>query len=454
MGLGSHKKAAVIAIATAATFTGQSQAQDGGSAISGNLNLSTSITSNSNQGLNPVSAGTTLTASETLGFSLTSETRAQSLGLSINTGVTYKDDPSGDTTLTFNSPDLDLNYSREGANSSFNFGANYNTGDVVDVIAQDPTSTVVAADDGTLNVTGLSFGLQAGIEAPVGVEISGSSKNSDYTDTTDPDLVDNEDMSLSATVNFRFSPVTNGSLTATQTSSSAESVGNLETESISYSFGLSHELRRGLTMSGALGMRENTTTEFLATSETDGLFGNLGLNQDLPNGSIYGEVSFDESESVGTTSLTFGGSTNLKDGALSASITATDDGAFGNVVLGSLDFSKELANGSFVVGISQSIEKDINDDDQKYSSIGMSYSQEINSISGFDLSLDITQSEDLSTSNSSTKTKLSVGYNHELTQDWDLSVGYSHQQFSETGSADADSDSLYLTLSRSVALSF
>jgi hypothetical protein len=447
-----HLKASVIGLAAAALFSGTAEAQDGPSATSGVLNFTTSVVSDSNEGLDPVSAGTSLSASEILSLGVVSETRTQSFRFSIDTGITYDDDPAGGTTLTFASPDLDFGYSRQSANSSFNLGASYNTGDVVDAIGQNPAA--VAVDDGIVNVTSVSFGLQTGIEAPVGFDISGSAQNSDYAGTTDPDLVDNQDMSLSASVNLRFSPVTDGSITASRSSSSAETAGNLKTETVSYSFGLSHELRRGLSVSGSLGMRENTTTEFLVTSETDGLFGNFGISQDLPNGSIFGDLSFDESEAVRSTSLTFGGSTNLKDGALSASITATADGVFGNQVLGSLDYSKELASGAITVGLSQSIEQDVLDNDQKFSSVEMSYSQEINSVSGFDLSLDLSQTKDLTTSDTSTFTELSVGYSREVTRDWDLSVGYSHRRFSETGSADADSDSLYLSLSRSVALSF
>jgi len=459
MGRGSTFGQTAIAIATVSLLSTNSNAQESGlgTPFVASLDLSTRVESDSNAGLDTVSAGTTFEASQSLNFAISSETRVQKL--SFNTGTTLKfvDSPGGGTSSDLSDPTLRLSYSREGANSDVSAALSYRESDVNDAIsAEDSTVDDVTVDTGKLEVTTASVSLNFANNAPFRYSFSAAMTDRNYSDTTDPDLFDKSTETLSASAFFRISPVTEASAKVSRTATSSENPEQTEKETVSYSLGMSHEFRQGLTLNGELGYRTVDTTEFPLFTTTEGTFGSLDIEQEVGNGKIFGGVDFDASDGDESVSLTFGRDIDLPDGSLSASLTIFNSDDDGTQYLGSLDYSRDMPTGALTVGLTQSISTDEDDEDSKFSKLGLGYSQELNSVSRVGLALDLSQSQDIGTGASETKSRanLTATYSRSLTKDWDLSVGYKHRRYDVTGSDTAVSDSIFMTLSRNIAFGF
>jgi hypothetical protein len=290
--------------------------------------------------------------------------------------------------------------------------------------------------------------------APLSFSLAASFADRDYRDATDPDLADNMSTSISATADLRFSPVTSGAVTVGRDTTAYDNLAGTETLSTYYSFSGSHALARSLTLSASLGYRQMETTETPLVTTSEGIFGTLDAVQEMPNGTVFGGLDFDSSNANETFSLTMGRSLELRAGSLSASVTSTTGDAFGTLFLGEVDYSKEIATGAITFGLTQSISTNIDGDDVKFSRIGLGYSQELTSTSDLSLAFDLNETHDLVSGVHATRTDFSATYRHELTPDWDMSVGFQRRQYSETGVGDATSDAIFLNLSRSIALGF
>ena len=286
------------------------------------------------------------------------------------------------------------------------------------------------------------------------MSFSASQNFRDYSDTTYPDLVDSRNRSLGVTARLRFSPVTQGTLSVSRSNSEIENADNTEKQTTSYRFGVSHELRRGLSLNANLGYSETEKTESSVTTMTDVSSLSIGASQDLVNGAIFGNVKF-SSDDNDRVSLTFGRSMELPDGSLSASVTAINDTGSGTKFLGNLNYSKDLPRGGFNVGLSQSLTTNNDDEDVKFSRLGVGFNQSINSVSRINLSMNVarTQADAGSGAGEKTRGDISASYTQELAEDWNMSVGYRHRAFSETGTS-AESDSVFLTLTKNIALGF
>ena len=459
MGRGRFFGHTAIAIATAALSSAGVSAQTANpnSPVVLDMDLVTSVDINNNRDLDVVSPGTTYSASETLSFGITSQTRVQVLKFSSSAALRFLDTPGDGSSFDFENPNLRLSYSREAADSNINLSASYRVSDVVDAIDGDePTSEDLTPDTGSLTAYSASLNYQVGVNAPLGFSLNASISDRDYSDPTDPDLFDNSKNSIGVSASLRFSPVTQGILSASRNASSSDNAGSTDKVTTSYGFSVSHELRRALTLDATLGHRSVETTDFGVVSESSGFYGGIDAVQAMPNGSVFGGVNFDSSSSDDKISLTFGRSMDLPDGSLSASLTASQGDTSGTQFLGSLNYVRDLPTGAVSVGLSQSITSNAADEDVKFSKLGIGYSQELTAASGLNLALDLSRSEDAGGGTVDTKNRadFTASYSRELTPEWDLSLGYKHRRYTVTGSPTASSDSLFLTLSRSLALGF
>lgn len=446
-----------IAIATVSLSTTELLAQaNPASPVSVTANLTTRAAVATNKNLSTSSTGTTTSISETLSFGITSETKTQALSLTGSAALRYFSVAGGDSSVDFDKPRLTLSYSQNTANSGVSLSANYRKVDVIDAIdEEDAVAEDLIADTGTLTTYGANVSLQGGKQAPLSYSFNASFANREYAGVTSAELFDTRRTSYGATVGFRFSPVTTGTLRASISNSTAENATASETQVTSYSFGLSHELRRALNVNASIGMSQTETTEGGATSTSDRTTASLNLRQGVSNGSYTVGLDVSSSGDDNRTSLSFGRSLDLRDGSLSASLTAsqTSDDVR---LLGNLNYQKDLPRGSFNVGLTQSITTNEDDEDIQFSRLGLGYSQQLTSSSNLNLSMNLTRSEDGGAGSAITRTRsnFSASYSQELTPDWDLSVGYTHGIFEETGSASSSSDSVFMTLTRGIALGF
>ncbi|MEE9427092.1 MAG: hypothetical protein V3V25_02990 [Paracoccaceae bacterium] len=455
---GNIKKLQVAIAATAAAFSATvANAQTPNSPVTVNLSFSSKLSIDTNPNLAAVSSGTELAFSEGLFASFNNITQNQDLQVSVDTGFSFASTAGGGTSGSFNSPKFKLSYTRDSANSDLALSADYWSGDVTSSFDADPTSAIfIIVDTGTLVKSDLNFAYNWGLTAPLGFSLNASYSGSDYTGTSDPALFDSITTTVSAGANFRFSPNTNGSLTAFTTNYDSNDPIGTNSVTNEWAFKVTRDLATGLVLSGNAGYRDVTTATSLSTTNRNGFFLGLDATQPVARGTYFGGISLDDSGSSLQTALTVGRSMDFPDGSLTASITANNVSGGSTQILASASYLKQLPDGSITLDLSQSLTENYLSQDVKLSSLGVIYQKNLNSDSDLNLAFDVSRSEDAGAGFAATlnRSKLTASYSRSLTPDWNMSVGYEHRQKSGSTVSTANSDSVFLTLTRDLQFGF
>ena len=445
-----------LAVVAVALSVGQTHAQTPTSPVTGSVSLSTILDVDTNPGLTATPV-TTTTLSEQLSFSIKTENRNQTFEFLGSTELSYGIQTGSSGSISITDPDFVARYTRDAANASINASANYRRGDITTIFDIDPSAAVVlVTDNGTVTTTGADIQAQIGKNAPLGVTFDLGYDNVDFAGTTDPNLFDTRTTTLGFDTRLNFSPVTTGNFRVNHTDYSAADATSTRTQTTTYDFALSHELRRALQIDLNLGYQTRDLTLSGITGTNDGFKAGVNLTQTLPNGSIFGGIGIDQTGAADRTSLSFGRSLTLPAGSLSASITAADVVGSSLQVFGSANYTQSLADGSFSVNLDQSLSTNQNNEDILFTRFGLGYQQQVTGTSDLNLSLDMSRSEDGGAGAAPTQNRatLAATYSRQLTQEWDMSVGYRHRIFSSSTSPQADSDTLFLTLTRNIQFGF
>lgn len=454
----NHKKI-TLAIAAVALGVGPLHAQQSQSpsSASGTITLTTGAIVDTNAKLAVTSPGTQLKFSENLRFTVTTANRNNRLTFSGGAALSMTMPPGGGTTTAVTTPQVTLTYGRTAANASFNAMARYWSGDVTTSYDIDPSAaTVLVVDDGTLTRTGGTLAVRTGLQAPLTLSFDLSYDNRDYSGTADPSLFDETTTQLGATANMRFSPVMRGVLSARLTDYDASDAASTNTQTTDLDFSLSHDLARGLTLGANVGAQQRDITASGTTTSRSGARAGLSATQAMPRGTVFANILFDQSGPKDRTTLTFGRNLTLPAGAVSASVAATDIQGSGVSLLGNASYNQQLADGSFDLTFSQSIQTNQFDQDILTSRLGLGYMQQVTSTSGLNVRLDLTRSEDGGAGAAPTNSRatLNASYNRNLTPDWDLTVGYTYRLASSPGASNASGNSIYVNVARNIGFNF
>ncbi len=455
---GSRKTVQAGMITTVAVLAAASAfAQTQNSPMTGQLTFSTSADVATNRGLAAVSPGTTLQLSEKFGFSFITETSTQKLQFFGNASVSAATVPGGGTTRSFTRPTATLRYSRAGATGDVSADASYWVGDVNSSYLLDPTNPAsLITDTGTLARTTASFTGNIRTNAPLGFTFTGSYNARNYNGTTNPALFDDTTTTLGVAANLRMSATTQGTVSVSRTSYVSGDQFSTQYQTLDLNFGLTHDLASGISISGNLGYQDKRTTASGATSKAVGAVGGLNITRTLPNGSVYGGLNVNLAGGTPKSVLSFGRALDLPSGTLNASLSADWKSGGPVRVLGAAAYTRQLSDGALTLDFNQSISTNNLSQDIRVSSLTLDYKKALNSVSGVNLSVSLSRSEDLGgVGPSYGRASVSAAYSRALTPDWDLSVGYSRQQSSNSLSATtAASDSLFLTLTRGIQFGF
>lgn len=318
-----------------------------------------------------------MTLGTELSFGFSSRKAGESLSLDGGVGLLLRDeDGSFDTQII--TPHVGLAYSREARDAAFSLNADYSR-DRIELLR--PLSDFTNADGvlvlptspSELVGTGLRQELSGGVQvelgktAPLGLILSANASQIDYSDTSDPDLVDKQTTDISVTGLYRMSPVATLSLGVQQS-----------TDSVT---GDSRNLRLGL--------------DYRVSPVFDIA---LGADHSLDDNS---------------TSPTLSGVYRLQTGQLSFDVTRDST----EVV-----FTQRTATGQLTARAGQE------QDDSGTGTVnllGLGYAQAINDVSRLGVGLFYTDQN--GTASDSTATEVVVNYSHSLTQDWDLNAGMNYR---------------------------
>ncbi len=378
-------------------------------------------------------------------------------------GVLRAIDPPGASSRSFDNQRARFGYDRQGVNSTFGFGLDYDFSsvDAIDpfeddrFFEEDPLDeTDLTQDRGDRQQIGARFSYETGLSDPLGFILSGRYRERSYSGTTDPDLFDTDLYSLSGTTRLNLSPVTETRLVLRYEDYTADDAALTNRRTTSASLGLTHALSSTDTFDVSIGVQNIETDEtILGTRRSDtedGVIGSIGLTRELATGSIG--TTFDLNNSVNGQSATWLANRAwlLPRGSVELSLGVTSDVDDTIRPVGSVDFTHQMLRSTFSASLSRQVATSSQSNELRTTQASLGYGYEINSLSSVNFTANYAEVERLggAIADDTTRTNLRATYSRALTPDWQLSSGYEYRVRDETGVSTATSNRVFLTLQR------
>lgn len=443
----------LLATAALAAGAGTVLAQDGGLNFTGRF--AQSLDFSDNPDFTDDFTGTALRSRTNLSFGLDSVTAGQSLSINIGAAWRYTLSTSDDqpTREGLTDPFVTIAYDRNSATSLLSFSASYresNTGDLSFVL--DPDTLDLIVDDGTVARTNLAFGLDTGIGEPLGLSLDVSYARRAYSNTTDPDLSDNETFQFAGSARFQVTPTTSASLIARYIDDNDFGSSDYQRKTARFGFGIDHEISATQQFRFDMTADNIDTTDGGVTTTEEGYSFSLGYSQDLPNGGFSVNAS-STLQNIGTrNTLRFSRDFVLPDGdlVLYAGVTNNDTSDL-NPILG-VEYTRELRDSQISARVEQRVNQASTSDDEFLNRlIEVDYSREVNSVSGWQTSFGFAESENLTDGSVDRQTNFQISYRRDLTRVWDVVGGYRYRARTSTQDPDRTSNTLFLTIQRDFA---
>ncbi|MEO8242358.1 MAG: hypothetical protein ABI832_08585 [bacterium] len=455
------KESTVIGAATLAlclTSSGVPAQQAGDAAVPPRLtfNLGSSLTYDDNPDLSVTGSGPLTSLDTRLGLDLNTATPGQSLQFGLN-GLGRV--TSGDG-LVFRDPSANLAYTLDGANSRLSVTALYQQSPVdlfEPVVASDGsvTPTDILATSGKITTSSAGFSFETGLQGPLGFDLSGNYSGRAYSDTSDPSVYDSTSEDLTAAVHLRMATGGDLSLTASASQTDYQNATQTLRNGSDLSLGYSQDLRPGLALQASLGESRTTTRESgSADSTSTGAIGSLGLDADLVNGQASVQLSSTRDAVGARQSLSFGRSLELPTGNLDATFGLSGRRGEGSQLIGTLSYSYTLPTDNFGVNLSRQVVLNADNLDVANTVLGVTYQHQINDVSSLGLSVNLlaTGGGGSPGVDDALRQSFSTTYTRDLTADWQLATGYQFRSLDQSSVGTAQSNSVFLTISRKFTL--
>lgn len=377
------------------------QAQDQGG-TTGVFSLSERLSTVTNPELSAGGSDGITSLTTGLGYSLTSRTVNESIGLDAGLGLILRD-VGGSFETEVTAPNLGLSYGRSAQDSDLSVNVGYSRDQIETVRSLDdfinddgilvlPDNPDDLVGTGTKQDMSASARLELGKTAPFGVTFAADFSKVQYFETTDPDLVDEVSSTLSATGRFTVSPLISLSLGISQTHVKADGSPADDSRDLT--------LRASYQVSPVLLVTAGASHSF-----TDG-----------------------------TTSPSLSGVYTLQTGQLSLNLT--DDSQ-------ELVYSQTLQTGQLTARASHGPDST---GTGTVDLLGLGYNQAINDVSG--LGLGLFYNHETTPGSDVAGTDLVVSYNRKVTQDWGLNMGLNYRLRDEAGVGTGNSAGLFVGISR------
>jgi hypothetical protein len=393
--------------------------ETGGVALT--FGLSQRLETTENLSLSSRSAGRTTQAITELSFNLLTETRVQRLSFDAEATLRAVTGGGRDgADIEFGDPRASLDYQRTSANARFNLSGYTDVADIAflrtleDFRGTDgeidlPDDLSDLSGTGTRRSYGAETSLDWGDAGPVGFGLFARFARIDYVDATDPDLIDNQRVTLGATLRLSLNAATD------------------------LTFGLDRQTYED----AAPNTRRRTTTGF-----------DVGIARELTNGSLTADLSIDRTAGGTRTALNFGRSLELPNGALTAGVGIGRSAAGRTNLTGNLTLQQALADGQLTATLQRGFTTGTNDSEELTTSLSLDYTKQITSRGTLGLGLTYVDNQDTATDLATKTASLSASYTYALTPDWGLTAGYTQRLRQEEPNARANSGTAFVVLSR------
>lgn len=393
------------------------------------------------------------TSRTTLGLSLSSETRTESLVFDLSAEIVGDFGGSSSDDFDLENTLAAFQYDREGANSTLSFSASYSEVFLDDSVFLSGDSLVI--DTGEVDATVVALGFETGLEGPFGLELDARYSDRDYRNTSDPDLADVETASLDAIAHFRINPAMSWrALAGISTEDEADALST-QSDTTYFGFGIEGESGGGFSYFGdVIYDRSETSTSAPSTSTEDGLGIELGLSQERANGALGLSMSSRIDDAGRRSEAEVNRSFEFPTGAVEFSLGVVDqEGDDSLRMTGGFDYSREIANGDITASLSQVATTD-SGTPYLNTSLALNLRQEINANSGWEAGLEYFESNQLGGTDDDTHGVATLAYTRDLTADWNMRTGIEHTRVTETGASDRSSNTVFFNIERDITFGF
>lgn len=418
-------------------------AQDSGRTST--FTLGSTVSSTSNPDLDPDGSDTETVAQVDLGYELGFRTLTTDVVFGLS-GSLQAGDESG-----LDSPAASLNITHDAVRHELSFSASAVRSDVTDssISTDDDVTFEVFDTTGERVINKLSVGVTGGIDLPIGYDLSYSTTDVRYYDTTSTTYSDTDTDVLSVGLSAEISPRIETSLDLSYLDFTSDNVSETHRVTSSASLGADFQLDDITEIALDLGYTQVDTETTTGTDIEDGTTLGVSISREDSLGS-YG-LDFDRSISVGGAQDTFTLSRALAFplGELSAQAGFTKvEGGDTNFV-GELDFSIEGLRQTLDLSASRRVTFDDDAEETVISQLSGTFYQSLTEVSNLELSLTGRMDEDSASDQLSMD--LSVAYAHTLVEDTSLRLGLSADLSREDDGSSvetANSASVFLSLTR------
>lgn len=419
---------------------GASLAQEGGVLLTFGIENRLELSRNADLALPP--AGTEIANVTLLSFGIQSETALDRLDFSVSGGLIARNTDDG-SEVDFGRSVLTFGYNREVPAAVLDLSAEYRSDDVGafgdDLGAVDET--------GTRSDLFLSARLETGRTSGLGFVVGLAYDKTDFANATDPDLVDTQEWRAELATVLRFSEVATGRIGVRYRHREEEDAGTTTTDAGTVFAGLDYALSERAVLALELGYTETETEDADVVETVRGPDASLRLTYDMPVGTAFALLSVATDADEGQRE-TFEIGRDLEAGrdTLSARIGVTRGDQTGTDVVGALDWTRALTDGSIGASVERSVSYDADDDVSVTDSVfSLNWMKNVSEASTVLLDL----SYELSDSPAERIEQVSVdaGFNYLLTQDWSLSSGVGYTVRDDAGGR-AESPRVFLSISR------
>lgn len=385
-----------------------------------------------------------------VGLNILTSTRSEKFSFGLGTQLFGDFTDAGSDDFQFRNWFASLGYERQGANSLLAFSADYREVELGDETFELAPGLFIFGEDGSLATTRFGARIETGIEGPFGLTLDANYRDEDYSNTVDPDLVDEVNTSLDALARFSLSPSMSLRALAGIEKIEESDATNTERENTYVGLGVGGETAGGLSFSAdILYDQTEVVTSLPSTTSDDGIGIELAVTQDRRNGSIGASLSSRIDDVGRRTAVMVNRSLDLRNGGLDVSLGAVDQEGESNLqVVGGFAYSAETPRGEVSANLSQSAGS--SDGDTVIStSLELAYSEAINASSGWEAELGYVATNELA-GDDDNRTTASIAYVRDLTADWSMRTGY---EYSRDNGGDA-SNSVFFNIERDITFGF
>ena len=401
--------------------------------------------------------GSSATATTSVALDLSSVTRTQSFNFQTGGALRFADLPNGNQTPTgFVDPFATLTYSREGYDSSFQIDATFDQSDISksrplwnfedeDNVLLPPGDLANLQGTGERTSYSLNTALEIGKTAPIGFRFTAGASGTRYSNQTANGLNNNDRQNAGLSTYFRFDP-TMAVVVDLRYSRFTDDSPTPDEHTRTAEIGFDKQFARGSSMFARVGFSRVSSTN--GTTSSDGATGSLGYSQPLTNGSINGQLSVRQATNGAITNAMVTRSYTLPTGRFSFNLGATSLYGGSPRLVGGIYWARQMPTSQISVNLNRAVTSDSFNRDIFTTSLSARYSHDLTLYSSLYANLSYYVSDGTPTTNRVERNDISLGYQYELTEAWDLNAGLNLRMRDEANVGSARSNELFVSLSR------